>query len=115
MPLPLTAAQRQAKRKQKLKDHNNYEDYKRKDALRKRLKRAEKKQKEAELPADEQDRLQQAERRKQTRERVAKHRALKKPINEVPTSPAYKSAQALGRAVSRARRALTPALLSTPK
>lgn len=70
MPLPLTAAQRQAKRKQKLKDHNDYEDYKRKDALRKRLKRAEKKQKDTGLPADEQDRL-QAECRKQTSSNIS--------------------------------------------
>ena len=36
-------------------------------------------------------------------ENVSLNIALKKPINEVPTSPAFKSAQALGRAVSRAR------------
>jgi hypothetical protein len=48
--MPLTAAQRQANRRKKLKDdHNLYEDYKRKDALRKRLNRAGNKQKETEL------------------------------------------------------------------
>ena len=34
---------------------------------------------------------------------------------QVPTSPAFKSAQDLGRAFSRTRRALSPALPSTPK
>ena len=42
--MPLTA-QRQAKRRQKLKEHNSYEDYKKTDALRKRLKQAEIKKK----------------------------------------------------------------------
>lgn len=55
--MPLTASQRQARRRQKLKDENSYEDYKKKDALRKRLKRAEKKKKEAELPAGEQAKI----------------------------------------------------------
>ena len=49
----LTAAQRQAKRRQKLKEHNSYKDCKKKDALQKRLKRAERTKKEAELPASE--------------------------------------------------------------
>ena len=70
-----------------------------------------------ELPVYEQRRL-EAKRRRQTREHVAKHRASKKQKNEVPKSPQtppFKSAQALGRAVSRARRALSPFLPSTPK
>ena len=59
MPLPLTAAQRQANRRKKLKEDQNYEGYKRKDALRKRLKRAESKQNETELSVNEQRVLQE--------------------------------------------------------
>ena len=117
MPLPLTAAQRQANRRKKLKEDQNYEDYKRKDALRKRLKRAESKQNETELSVNEQ-RVLQEKLRRETRARVSKHRASKKARNGVPASPhtpPFKSAQSLGRAVSRARRALSPALPSTPK
>jgi hypothetical protein len=110
----LTASQRQAKRRQKLKDENLYEDYKRKEALRKRLKRAENKKKERELPAGEQAKI-QAVRRKQIRERVAKHRAAKNLNVNTPTSPAFKTTQALGRAVSKAKRALIPSLPTTPK
>lgn len=85
--MPLTAAQRQANRRKKLKeDHNLYEDYKRKDALRRRLKRAGDKQKETELSVNEQ-RVLQEKRRRETRARVSKHRASKKARNGDPASP----------------------------
>jgi hypothetical protein len=61
----------------------------------------------------------QTERRKQVRARVAACRERKKQQNSnndaTPESPAFKSTQALGRAVSRASRALGPALPHTPK
>ena len=113
--MPLSASLRQDKRRQKLKEHNSYEDYKNQDALRKRLKRAERKKKEAEIRASELAKI-QGLRRKQIRERVAKHRASKNTsVTSNPTSALYKSAQALGRAVAKAKRALHPALPSTPK
>ena len=56
--MALTAAQRQAKRRQKLKDTNSYDEYKRKNAQQKRLSRAEKKKKEAKLSANAQKKLQ---------------------------------------------------------
>ena len=99
--MPLTAAERQAKRRKKLKEDNNYEYYKRKDALRNRLNRAKIKQNESELSVNEQ-RVLQEKRRKPTS--VSKHRASKKAAS--PHTPPFKSAQALGRAVSRARQAL---------
>ena len=58
----------------------------------------------------------QAERRKKIRERVAKHRSLKNTnVTNTSASPPYKSVQALGRAVAKAKRALSPALPTTPK
>ena len=61
----------------------------------------------------------QADRKKQIRERVAACRARKKQGNsnndQIPSSTAFKSAQAFGTAVSRANRALTPASSNTTK
>ena len=69
--MALNAAQRQAKRRQKLKDTNSYDECKRKTAQQKRLSRTEKRKKEAELSASGQNKL-QVRRRKETRERVAR-------------------------------------------
>ncbi|XP_046853134.1 uncharacterized protein LOC124446328 [Xenia sp. Carnegie-2017] len=116
--MPLTAAQRQAKSRQKLKDTDKYEEYKKKNAEQQRIARAKKKIKEDRLPTGEKTKL-QAERRKHVRARVAACRARKKQPKSnyvsLPTSPASKSALALGRAVSRANRAITPALPHTTK
>ena len=104
--MPLTPAERQAKRRQKLKHDGQYEDYKKKAAQQKREQRLAQKRKANRLPVEEQRKLQD-EQRKKTRERVAKHRALKKQSSTTtaasPESPVYKSAQALGRAVARAK------------
>ena len=61
--MPQTAAERQAKRRQKLKDTGQYEDYKKKNAEQQRLVRAKKKRKEAQLSTSEKMKL-QAERKK---------------------------------------------------
>ncbi len=68
--MPQTAAERQAKRRQKLKDTGQYEDYKKKNAEQQHLVRAKKKRKEAQLSTSEKMKL-QAERKKQIRARVA--------------------------------------------
>ena len=57
-------------------------------------------------------------RRKQTRERVAKHRASRKEQWEEQRQQrpaAFKSAQAMGKAMTRAKRALELSLPRTPK
>ena len=116
--IPLTAAQRQAKRRQKLRETAQYEDYKKKNAEQQRLVRVKKQRKEAQLQRSEKNKL-QAERRKQVWARVAACQARKKqqnPNNDpTPGSPAFKSEQALGRAVSRANPALGTALPQTLK
>ena len=56
-------AQRQAKRRQKLKDTGQYEDYKKKNAEQQCFVRAKRKRKEAQLPTSEKMKL-QAERKK---------------------------------------------------
>ena len=79
---------------------------------------AESKQKETKSSANKQHVLLQQKRRKETRARVSKHSTLQRARNGVPASPhtpPFKSAQSFGRAASRARRALSPALRSTPK
>ncbi len=78
--MPQTAAERQAKRRQKLKDTGQYEDYKKKNAEQQRLVRAKKKRKEAQLSTSEKMKL-QAERKKQIRARAAACRARKKQQN----------------------------------
>ena len=107
--MPLTPAERQAKRRQKLKDSGQYEEYKKKGAQQKREQRLALKRKADRLPVEER-RKRQDEQRKKTRERVAKHRALKKQSSastaSSPRLPVYKSVQALGRAVARAKRSL---------
>ena len=109
--MPLTAAERQAKRRKKLKENKEYDKYKERSTLQKREQRIAHKRKEDKLPHEERMALQDA-RRKKTRERVAKCRAKKKqastPIDASgsPVSPVYKSAQALGKAVAKAQRSL---------
>ena len=91
--IPVTPAERQAKRRQKLKDDGQYEDYKKKAAQQKREQRLAQKRKANRLPVEEQRKLQD-EQRKKTQERVAKHRALKKQSSTTtassPESPVYK-------------------------
>ena len=95
--------------KGKQRDDGQYEDYKKKAAQQKREQRLAQKRKANRLPIEEQCKLQE-EQRKNTRERVAKHRALKKQSSTTtassPESPVYKSAQALERVVARAKRSL---------
>ena len=104
--MSLTASQRQARRRRKLKDGNVYEEYKKKNALWQRLKSAGKRKKEAELPPDEQRNIKaEGSTKKTSSDRVAKHRASEKSNVQAPTS-LFKSIQALGRTVSKAKRAL---------
>ena len=110
--MALTAAERQRKRRQKLKEEGKYEDYKKKNKAEAEKSRTKNKQTVAKFPQ-----LMQAKIKKQSREnvkrRVAKCRALKRE-KDVPLDPAslpYKNSSALGKATARAKRSLP----STPR
>ncbi|KAG8191919.1 hypothetical protein JTE90_007719 [Oedothorax gibbosus] len=106
---PLTAAERQRKRREKLKKDGQYEEYKKKHSLLMKKHRQVKADKVSKLPVAVQKELKELEKKK-VRERVAKcrrNKSVKQPA-ENKSSPCkiYKSTSALGKAVARARRAL---------
>lgn len=110
--MPLTAAERQARRREKLRKEGSYSDYKRKNAEQKRKSRVRQKNR----PSQE-DQIIQQKRREQTRQRVARWRALKKQrtvILNQPT-PIFKSARAVNKPSSRTKRRLNDAKLKDPR
>lgn len=110
-----TAAERQRKRREKLKQAGQYEEYKKERREGMKKFRQKRKAEEQKLPKKEQlKRLK--EKREKTRKAVAEWRRRKATSKEVDllettNSPAYKNASALGKAAARAKRALP----STPK
>jgi len=76
--------------------------------------RQKKKQLECKLPSARKTELQR-ERREQTRRRVAKCRMLKQQRASQIKSPRFSSAKALGKALSRARRAMESGLPKSPR
>jgi len=110
----MTAAKRQAKCRAKLKEsREKYAEHKKKNVQYQMKSRCKKKERELSLPNRDQ-KLIQEHRREETRKRVAKWRALRKEEAKDKGPAAltvpFGSAQALGKAIYRARRALRPAL-----
>jgi len=106
---PATAAERQRKRREKLKQEK-YDAHKQKHCLQMKEYRKRKAEKVLKLPKPIQAKL-KSEERKLIRDRVAKCRHIKKTkssskINIDSSSQVYKSASALGIAVARAKRGL---------
>ncbi|KAJ8277155.1 hypothetical protein GJAV_G00072040 [Gymnothorax javanicus] len=116
--MPLTAAERQRKRRQRLRAEGNYDDYCKRQNEIKRKSRDAQKAREQMLPMSEQIKL-VMERRELVKKRVIKHRALKRarakmtPVGKA--SPAFNSPCALGKANLKAKRALQHPLPQTPK
>lgn len=116
-PVGLGSCTATGQTKKKIKEQGQYDEFKRNDAKRKRFSRQKSKEKERKMHGYIRRKIVE-ERRKQTRERVAKHRASRKEQWEEQRqqrSEAFKRAQALGKAMTRAKRALEPSLPRTPK
>lgn len=92
--LRLTAAERQARHRNKLKECGDYENYKKAHAEQQRKMRYRRKEREKLLPEAEQLRLLR-ERREKTKKRVAKWRALQKQKFEQQFSQQLNSTQNL--------------------
>ena len=112
--MPLTAAEKMRRRRQKLKDEGKYEDYKKKH--RETVKNSRKRQQEKErmLPKSVQNRI-HSKRKVSVKERVAKCRRLKRGREQNNNTPkqtaeehvqAFQSSSSLGKAAARAGRAL---------
>ena len=117
--MPKTAAERQARRREKMKERGEYEAYKKRNVEEQRRSRLRKREKEEKLSKTCQKKL-WTERCRRNRERVARCRSLKKQraaqsSSPSPTKSPFQSAKAFGKAVSRANRALNKALPSTPR
>lgn len=111
----MTAAQRQAKHRQKVEEKGELNLYKVRNAAEQRKSRQKKKDLENALP-ENLKKLSKQKRNEKTKQRVAKWRSLKKGNGTPPaTSPAYKSNSARGKALARVKRAMEPALPQTPK
>ena len=113
----MTDRQRQAKRREKIKVSDSFQDYKKKNVEYQTKCRAKKKQLESKLPVVELKRL-LTERRQKVKERVAKCRLLKtlrQKRKDTGSPRPYNSAKALGKALSRARNAMEQALPRTPR
>lgn len=111
--MPLTAAEKMRRRRQKLKDEGKYEEYKEKHRETVRKCREMKKEQEQKLSKVKQKKLTE-ERKRLNRERVAKHRRLKKESSTKNTpfpgpsanSPPYKNKRTLGKATARIKSVL---------
>ncbi|XP_063381046.1 uncharacterized protein LOC134667550 [Cydia fagiglandana] len=105
--MPLSAAEKMKRRREKLKENGQYEEYKKKVNEAGRKTRQKKKEKFERLPPSKKAKVIK-ENRKKIKERVAKHRLLKKQINQQTlndTSIRF-TPQSLGKAVARARKVL---------
>ncbi|XP_063230878.1 uncharacterized protein LOC134535630 [Bacillus rossius redtenbacheri] len=110
--MPLTAAEKMRKKRQKLKDEGKYEEYKLKHRETTKKYRERKKLKEQALGKREK-KIMELERKKQGRERVAKYRKKLKETSNQNTpetsntaSPPFKNSSSLGKATARVKRAL---------
>ena len=114
--MPLTPAERQRKRRQKLKDEGKYEENRNNHRTVAKKSYDKKKEQLKTLSKPRQEALKRQQ-REATRKRVAKFRARKNeaqiPVLETPTP--FRSAVALTRATARARKALTNALPKSPR
>ena len=111
----MSAAERQRKRRKKLRKEGKYEEYKLKHKEETKKYRRKLTEKMKKLPKVEQESIKKKG-RAAVRIRVAKHRlkkteSISNRSQETETQSAYQSAQALGKAVSRAKRSLP----STPR
>ena len=120
--MALSAKERQRRRMEKLRqDPEAFELFKKKRAQSSKKCLAKKKEREKALPQAEQKKL-LAKKRKDTRNRVNKHRVSKKErlaavmeARRNPESPPFKSASALGKATAKAKRALLVNLPHSPR
>lgn len=105
--MALSAAEKMRRRRQKLKEEGKYEEYKENQRQQMKKVRDKKKEEISKLKKRRQEAIRLEERRK-TRERVAKHRLLKKERQRSQASPCvtYKSACSSGKAIKRAKKAL---------
>ena len=113
--MPLTPAERQRRRRQKLKE-GKYEEYKNRHRAIAQKSRDKKKDQLQRLCQQRRETVQRQQ-REATRKRVAKCRALKKEKeNSVADSTLpFSSTIALARATARAKRALSKALPKSPR
>ena len=113
--MPLTYAERQARRRQKLKDEGRYNEFKRKIVDYKQKSQNKSKEEETKLPTSLHVDI-AGKRRAKTAERVARWRAQKKEQEtKEPGQSTFAFRSALGKAVHRANRALAHNLPNTPK
>lgn len=112
--MPLPAAEKMRRRRQKLKEEGRYEEYKKTQKVHVKNSRKRKQENEQTLSNKVRNKIND-ERKRNVRERVAKCRRLKKakeqnrvtPIQSGETIPtAFKTTSSLGKAAARVRRAL---------
>ncbi|XP_072180506.1 uncharacterized protein [Diadema setosum] len=115
MPKFLTNKEKQQRYIENLKRTGRYQEYQHKKALAMKKSREKKKEQEKGLPKREKKMLEK-ERKEATRQRVAKHRRMKKEQAQKSASAGpFNSAMAFAKATARARRMLDPSLPSTPR
>lgn len=102
--MALTAAERQKRRREKLKNEGKYENYKKKNRAEAKKSRDKKRNDLAKLPKSVQNKVKR-EIRENVRKRVEKCRAKCQGPSSNVTTP-FKNNKTLGKAVSRAKRSL---------
>ena len=114
--MPLTPAERQRRRHQKLKEEGKYEEYKNRHRATAQKSRDKKKDQLQRL-CQQRRKIVQRQQREATRKRVAQCRALKEEKENSVTdfTLPFSSAIALAKATARAKRALSKALPKSPR
>ncbi|KAJ8033179.1 39S ribosomal protein L13, mitochondrial [Holothuria leucospilota] len=113
--MPLTNNEKQKRFVEKSKSTGQYEEYKQKKAAAMKRCREKRNEQESTLPKHVRNQL-ESKRREATRQRVAKHRELKKEESAKPVGMGpFRSAMAYAKATARARRMMHQVLPTTPR